>query len=120
MSLTSEFREFAIRGSFIDMAVGIIVGAAVGKVVNSLVNDMIMPVVGMLLGRVDLREFQIALKEKVMGADGATVVDPGVYVRVGQFANTLLEFFIITFCIFLMLKVINRARALAPAPAAKP
>lgn len=110
MGLMKEFREFALKGSFIDMAVGIITGAAVGKVVSSLVNDVIMPPIGMLLGKVDFKDLAVVLKPRVMSPDGASILDPGVYVRYGLFLNNLFEFTITAFCIFMMLKFINRAR----------
>jgi large conductance mechanosensitive channel len=111
-----EFKEFAVKGNMIDMAVGIIVGAAFGKVVTSLVNDIIMPPIGLLLGKVDFKTLFVNLSstpyETLADAEkaGAPVL------RYGLFINTALDFLIVAFAIFLVVKQINRLRP-APAPA---
>ena len=104
MGMLKEFREFAVKGNAVDMAVGIIIGAAFGKVVTSLVNDIIMPPIGMLLGRVDFSSLAIALNEKTA-------------IKYGVFLNNILDFLIVAFCIFLVVKQMNR---LKPGPPAEP
>lgn len=100
MSIVSEFKEFAIKGNAIDMAVGIVVGAGFGKIVNSLVSDVIMPPIGLLLGGVDFKNLKVVLK-------AATVDAPAVTLNYGQFVNSLIDFVIIAFSIFLVVKGIN-------------
>lgn len=97
-----EFKEFAMKGNVIDMAVGVIIGAAFGKIVTSLVNDIIMPAVGMVLGKVDFKNLAITLSE-------ATETTPAVSIRYGIFINTVLDFVIVAFCIFMAIKVMNKA-----------
>jgi large conductance mechanosensitive channel len=109
MGIVKEFREFAVKGSAMDMAVGIIVGAAFGKIVTSLVNDVIMPPVGLILGGVDLADMKVVFKPAVLDAAGK-VLDPGVALRYGAFINTVFDFLIVAFCIFLMIKVLNMLR----------
>lgn len=100
MSMIKEFKEFAVRGNVIDMAVGIIIGAAFGKIVSSFVGDVIMPPIGVLLGGVDFSNLAILLKEAVGEA-------PAVMLSYGKFIQTLLDFTIIAFAIFMALKSIN-------------
>lgn len=100
MSIVKEFKEFAIKGNAIDMAVGIVIGAAFGKIVSSLVNDVIMPPVGMLLGGVDFSNLVIKLKE-------ATLTQPAVTIKYGQFLNNILDFLIVAFSIFMVIKGLN-------------
>ena len=100
MSLVQEFKEFAVKGNAVDMAVGIIIGAAFGKIVSSLVSDVIMPPIGLLLGGVDFSNLAITLKE-------ATLDQPAVLLRYGQFINTMLDFLIVAFAIFIVVKGIN-------------
>ena len=109
MGMLSEFREFAIKGNVIDLAVGIVIGAAFGKIVNSLVNDVIMPPIGLLIGGVDFKALAIVLKQ---GADPTT----NVTLKYGNFIQTVIEFLIIAWAIFLMVKVINRLRRLSEKP----
>lgn len=103
MGMLKEFQEFAVKGNAIDMAVGIVIGAAFGKIVTSLVNDVIMPPIGLLLGRVDFSGLVIQLNEKTA-------------VKYGMFINTVLDFAIVAFAIFLIVKQINRLKK-APPPA---
>ncbi len=110
MSLIKEFREFAVKGNAIDMAVGIIIGAAFGKIVTSLVNDVIMPPVGLLLGGTDFSKLTIVLKKAVMDPTGLKVLTPDVTLRYGAFINTVLDFLIVAFCLFMVIKVMNAAR----------
>lgn len=103
-----EFKEFAMRGNVVDMAVGIIIGAAFGKIVSSFVNDVLMPPIGMLLGGVDFSKLMITLKE-------------GVEIKYGVFVNTVLDFIIVAFVIFLVVKGMNKLkRKEVPPPPAAP
>jgi len=95
----NEFKTFAMRGNVIDMAVGIIIGGAFGTIVNSLVNDVLMPVIGLLLGKVDFSDWQIVL------SDSAT--NP-VAIKYGLFLNALVSFLIVAFAVFLLIKAINK------------
>ena len=119
-----EFREFAIRGSVVDLAVGIIIGAAFGAVVTSLVNDVIMPPIGLMLGGVDFASLMLVLKEGTKAAPPyATPADAkaalAVTVNIGAFINTLINFTVVSFAVFLLVKGINTARRAQPAaPAA--
>ena len=108
MGMLKEFREFAVKGNAVDMAVGIVIGAAFGKVVTSLVNDVIMPPIGMLLGGMDFSSLSITLQEKV----GETAA---VMVSYGKFLNSILDFVIVAFCIFLVVKQMNRLKRTPPA-----
>ncbi|MBU2596503.1 MAG: large conductance mechanosensitive channel protein MscL, partial [Planctomycetes bacterium] len=90
----------------IDMAVAIIIGTSFNKIVNSLVNDIIMPPIGVFLGGVDFKNLQIALKEATVSATGETL--PAVALRYGQFINTLIDFFIVAFTMFIVIKLMNR------------
>ncbi|QNK56978.1 large-conductance mechanosensitive channel protein MscL [Paenibacillus sp. PAMC21692] len=107
MKIVKEFREFAMRGNVIDLAVGVIIGGAFGKIVTSLVNDIIMPPIGMILGGVNFKDLKISLDPSYSG-DPAT--EP--FIRYGQFINVMLDFLIVAFCIFLLVKGINALRRL--------
>jgi len=100
MSILKEFKEFAVKGDAVDMAVGIVIGAAFGKIITSLVNDIIMPPIGLLLGGVDFKNLKVVLK-------AATVDVPAVTLNYGQFINTVIDFLIVAFSIFVALKAIN-------------
>jgi len=117
--MLKEFKEFAMRGNVVDLAVGVIIGASFGKIVTSMTNDVIMPVVGLVLGKVDFSNLFISLGD----ADYNTLkeaTDAGAPVlRYGVFANTVLDFLILAFIIFLMVRAVNRMRAETP-PAAPP
>ncbi|HCC82514.1 MULTISPECIES: large-conductance mechanosensitive channel protein MscL [unclassified Methylophaga] len=104
MSMVQEFKKFAMRGNVIDMAVGIIIGVAFGKIVSSFVADVIMPPLGLLLGGVDFKDLTIVLKEAV----GET---PAVVIAYGQFIQTIVDFVIIAFVIFLVIKAMNSLKA---------
>jgi large conductance mechanosensitive channel len=106
MGLLSEFKEFAVKGNALDMAVGIIIGAAFNKIVSSLVNDVIMPPIGMLLGGVDFKNLELTLKAASTSATGAVV--PAVAIRYGLFINTVIDFLIVAFTIFMVIRTINR------------
>ena len=113
MGMLQEFREFAVKGNVVDLAVGVIIGVAFGKVVNSLVSDVIMPPIGLLLGGVDFSSFALMLKPATEVA-GKTV--PPVLLRYGVFINTVIEFAIVAFAVFLLVKAINTARRQQPPP----
>jgi large conductance mechanosensitive channel len=106
MGLAKEFRDFAVKGNALDMAVGIIIGAAFNKIVTSLVNDIIMPPVGMLLGNVDFKDLSLVLKEAGKSATGEAV--PAVAMRYGLFISTCIDFLIVAFTVFMMVKMVNR------------
>jgi len=114
MGMMKEFKEFAMRGNVVDMAVGIIIGAAFGKIVSSLVNNIIMPPIGLLLGNVDFSELAITLREKTEAAEAVTI-------GYGVFINTVLDFIIVAFAIFLVIKQLNRfkKKEVAAAPTTK-
>ena len=103
MGMIKEFKEFAMRGNVVDMAVGIIIGGAFGKIVTSLVNDVIMPPVGMLLGNVDFSKLAITLAEKTAESDAVTI-------NYGSFLSTVLDFVIVAFCIFIVIKGMNKMK----------
>jgi large conductance mechanosensitive channel len=109
-----EFKTFAMRGNVVDLAVGIIIGAAFGKIVTSFVGDVLMPPIGMLLGGVDFSSFAVTLKQ-------ATADSPAVAMRYGAFLNTIIDFVIVAFAIFLVIKAINAMQKKEEsAPAAPP
>lgn len=116
MSILKEFREFAMRGNVIDLAVGVIIGAAFGKIVSSLVADIIMPPLGLLIGGVDFRQFALTLR----AAQGDV---PAVVMHYGVFVQNVFDFVIVAFAIFMAIKVINklnRKKAEKPAAPAAP
>lgn len=118
MKLVDEFKAFAMKGNVTDMAVGIIIGAAFGKIVSSLVNDIIMPPVGLLVGGVDFTDLKLVLK-------AATETTPVVTWNYGNFLQVTIDFLIVAFAVFMLIKAMNSARrkeeeAPAPAPAPPP
>jgi large conductance mechanosensitive channel len=119
-----EFKEFAMRGNVIDMAVGIIIGAAFGTIVKSLVADIIMPPIGLLLGNVDFTNFFVVLKEGAVAGPFATLADAqkagAVTINYGLFITTIISFLIVSFSVFLLIRGINRLKRKEEAPAAKP
>lgn len=118
MGMASEFKEFIARGNVVDLAVGVVIGGAFGKIVTSLVEQIIMPFVGLLTGGVDFADWSITLKEAVVDAAG-TETAPALVLGFGQFVNTIIQFVIIAFAIFMVVKAINRMRKPAEeAPAA--
>ncbi|MDB5125412.1 MAG: mechanosensitive ion channel protein MscL [Mucilaginibacter sp.] len=115
MGFVKEFKEFAMRGNVVDLAVGVVIGAAFGKIVTSLVTEVIMPPIGYITGGIDFAEKKVVLKP----ADPAHKIAE-VAVHYGNFINSVIQFFIIAFCIFLVVKVINslkKEEAAAPDPA---
>ncbi|MCB0404237.1 MAG: large-conductance mechanosensitive channel protein MscL [Bdellovibrionales bacterium] len=113
----NEFKKFAMRGNVVDMAVGIIIGAAFGKIVSSLVNDVIMPPIGMLVGGVDFTELKVILRDPVGNAAAVTL-------NYGAFVQTVFDFLIVAFSVFMVIKVMNQLKrkeeAAPAAPAAPP
>ncbi len=101
--MLEEFKKFAIKGNVIDMAVGIVIGAAFGKIVSSFVSDVIMPPIGMLMGKIDFSHLMITLKE----ASGDA---PAVTINYGLFINTIINFLIVSFAIFIVVKQINKLK----------
>ena len=114
MSIVKEFREFAMRGNIVDMAVGIIIGSAFGKIITSVVSDVLMPPIGMAIGRVDVKDFKLVLQKAVPAiTDGGLVVKQAiseVAIKYGMFIQTIIDFLIVAFCIFLVIKVMNRLK----------
>lgn len=115
MSIASEFKEFAMKGNVVDMAVGLIIGAEFGKIVNSLVADVIMPPIGLLVGGVDFKNWFIVLKDGVQGAAPYNTLAEAqkagaVTMNVGLFFTTVISFVIVAFAIFMMIKAMNRLR----------
>jgi large conductance mechanosensitive channel len=116
--MLKEFKEFAMRGNVVDMAVGIIIGGAFGTIVKSLVSDVIMPPIGLLLGKVDFSNLFIVLKGR--GPSYATLADAqaagAVTLNYGAFINTIISFVIVAFAVFLVIKNINRLKREKPVP----
>ncbi len=122
-NIAKEFKQFVMRGNVIDMAVGIIIGGAFTKIVNSMVADILMPPLGLLLGQVDFSNWFVVIKAGKDGArDFATMAaaqDAGATtLNLGLFLNAIISFIIVAFCIFILIKAINKLNKPAPAPAA--
>lgn len=125
MSFIKEFKEFAMKGNVVDMAVGVIIGAAFGKIVSSLVDDIIMPLIGVATGGINFTDYKWVIQKAV--TDGQEVLKPEVTMNWGAWVQTVVDFLIVAFCIFVMIKFINNLRkrtekqaaeeAAAPAPA---
>ncbi len=118
MGMASEFKEFIAKGNVADLAVGVVIGAAFGKIVTTLVDKVIMPPIGLLIGGVDFSKLGIVLKEASVDAAGKEV--PAVVLAYGEFINALIQFVIIAFAIFLVVKAINRMRKPVEAAPAGP
>jgi large conductance mechanosensitive channel len=103
MGFVKEFKEFAMRGSVIDLAIGVIIGAAFGKIVSSLVNDVLMPPIGLLVGNLDFSNLAVTLKH-------AADKTPAVMLKYGMFINNVIDFIIVAFVIFLSIKAINKLK----------
>ena len=119
-SFMGEFKTFIARGNVMDMAVGVIIGGAFGKISTSLVNDVIMPLISVLTGGVDFSNWKIVLKAAVAGADGVTDPATEVAIKYGSFLATILDFLIIAFAVFLMIKTIHDKLKKQETPAEKP
>ena len=108
MGMVQEFRDFTMRGNVVDLAVGVVIGAAFGKIVTVLVDKIIMPPIGLLIGGVDFSAWTIPLKDATVDAAGAAV--PAVAIGIGDFLNTIIQFVIVAFAIFMAVKAINSMR----------
>lgn len=114
-----EFRDFAVRGNVVDLAVGLILGAAFTTIVNSLVNDVIMPPIGLLLGGIDFSDFFVTIKGGSFATLAAAKAGGAVTINYGLFINSVIKFVIVAFAVFILVKQINRLKLnLAPAAAA--
>ena len=122
MSMMQEFKEFAVKGNAMDLAVGVIIGAAFGKIVDSIVGDLIMPVVSKIFGGLDFSNYYIGLSGQAAGLSLADAKKAGAVFAYGNFATVALNFIILAFIIFMMVKQMNRLKKEAPpaAPAATP
>lgn len=120
MSFASEFKEFALKGSVMDLAVGVIIGGAFGKIVDSLVKDIVMPMVGRLLGGVDFKHLYVNLGSKTFETLEAAEKAGAPILKYGAFINTVVDFIIIAFAIFMAIKVMNRLKRAEEAAPAEP
>ena len=124
MSMMKEFKEFAVKGNVIDMAVGIIIGAAFGTIVKSLVADVIMPPIGLALGNVDFANLFAVLKQGTPAGPYASLADAqaagAVSINYGSFINTIIAFLIVAFAVFLLIRNINKMKREAEEPPAEP
>jgi large conductance mechanosensitive channel len=118
MGIIKEFKEFAVKGNMVDLAVGIIIGGAFGKVVSSIVSDILMPPLGYLIGGINFTDIKIQLKAAAMDVTGKAV--PGVTINVGNFFQSLVDFSIVAFAVFLIIKTINSLHRAPEVPAAPP
>ena len=122
--MLKEFKEFAMRGNVMDMAIGIIIGAAFSPIIGSLVGDVIMPPIGMLLGNVDFSNLFMCLQDGVNAGPYASLAAAktagAVTINYGTFINTIINFVIVAFAIFMMIRVMNKMKREQPAPAAAP
>jgi large conductance mechanosensitive channel len=121
MGVLQEFKEFAMRGNLIDMAVGVVMGGAFGKVVSSFIDGMVMPAIGMITGGVDFNDMKVVLKQGVSAsADGTVAEVPEVAVKYGSFVTEVITFLVVALVVFMIIKAINKmkkAEAAAPPPA---
>jgi large conductance mechanosensitive channel len=124
--MLQEFKKFAMRGNVMDMAVGIIIGAAFGKIITSLVNDMLMPPIGLLMGKVDFSNLFVTLGEGTFASVAAAEEAGAPIIKYGMFINTVLDFIIVAFAIFLAIRALNKLKkaeeekpAAPPAPSAE-
>ncbi len=121
MSMVSEFKEFIAKGNVMDLAVGVIIGGAFGKIVDSLVNDIIMPIIGAIFGGLDFNNYFIGLSGAVTATSLEAAKEQGAVLAYGSFITVVLNFLILAWIIFLMVKLVNNMRrAPEPAPAAPP
>ena len=120
MSMMDEFKEFALKGNVMDLAVGVIIGGAFGKIVDSLVGDIIMPIVGKIIGNVDFSNMYIALNGQAAGLPLADAKKAGSVLAYGNFLTIAINFLILAFVIFQLVKMMNRMKKAAPPPAPAP
>ncbi len=121
MSMLKEFKEFAIKGNLIDMAIGVVMGTAFGKVVSSFIDGMVMPAIGMITGGVDFSDKKVILKEAVAAsADGATPAVAEVAVKYGAFISEIITFTVVALVVFMVIKAINKMKREEPAPPPAP
>jgi large conductance mechanosensitive channel len=113
MGMLKEFRDFAVKGNVIDLAVGIIIGGAFGKIVTSLVNDVIMPPIGMLMGKMDFSKMSYPL-QKAVENDNHDIIQQAVSIKYGMFINSVIDFVIVAFVIFFVIKQMNRLKREPP------
>ena len=121
MGFLKEFKAFALKGNVMDMAVGVIIGGAFGKIVTSLVNDVIMPPIGLLVGGVDFTNLKLVIKKAVV--EGGAEIAPAVTWNYGAFIQQVVDFTILAFCVFMMVKIMNKLmkkEEAKPAPAPAP
>jgi large conductance mechanosensitive channel len=122
--MLKEFKEFAMRGNVVDMAVGIIIGAAFGTIVKSLVSDVIMPPIGLLLGNVDFSNLFIVLKQGATAEPYASLADAkaagAISMNYGVFLDTIISFIIVAFCVFLLIRSINKLKRKEETPPPEP
>lgn len=116
--MLKEFKEFAVRGNALDLAVAVIIGAAFGTIVTSLVNDMLMPPIGLLLGHMDFKDLFVALNGQTYASLAAAKAAGAPVIAYGQFLNTIINFLIVAFAVFLLVRQLNRFKKPAAAPAA--
>ena len=120
MSIAKEFKEFAVKGNVVDMAVGVVIGAAFGKIVTSLVNDVIMPPIGLALGNVDFSNLFVTLSEGEYASLDAAQKAGAATLNYGLFVNTIINFLIVAFAIFVVVKIMNSLKKKEPVAAPAP
>ncbi len=122
--MLKEFKEFAMRGNVVDMAIGIVIGAAFGAIVKSMVDDVIMPPIGLLLGNVDFSNLYLVLKSGATAGPFASLAEAknagAVTINYGVFANQIISFLIVAFAVFILIRGINKLQVQKPAPPAEP
>jgi large conductance mechanosensitive channel len=111
MKMFKEFRDFAVKGNMIDLAVGIIIGAAFGKIVASLVSDIIMPPIGLMLGGINFTDIKVIMKDAVSDPATGKIMKEAVTLKIGNFIQTLVDFTIIAFSIFMIVKMVTKMSA---------
>ncbi len=110
MALLKEFKEFAMRGNVIDMAVGVVIGAAFGKIISSLVDDIIMPLVGVVTGGINFTDYKFVIQQAVIDGQTQEIIKPEVTMNWGSWVQTVVDFLIVAFCIFIAIKGINQLK----------
>ena len=120
MSFIKEFKEFAMRGNVIDMAVGGVIGAAFGKIISSLVDDIIMPLVGVVTGGINFTDYKWVIQQAAVDSTTQQVLKPEVTLNWGNWIQTVVDFIIVAFCIFVAIKAINQLKRKEAEPTPKP